>query len=721
MRTRTLFTTLILLCSLTLIAQQRREITLPEVTSGAFAARGAGNGFRSLPDGKHYTLISDDYQRIVKYEYATGRAVDTLFDIANARECDLQAIWDYDIAPSGHHILIYTDLKPIYRRSYTMRATHYDVRRNLCEPLTEGDIMIPTFSPDGRMVAFVRDNNIFIKKFDFNSEVQVTTDGKRNEVINGSTDWVYEEEFSTTRLMEWSPQSDFLAFVRSDESQVKAYSMPIYGDGLYPTDYVYKYPKVGEQNSTVSLHLYNLELKRIDRVELPLDADGYIPRIVFTGWGSDLAAVTLNRLQNDLKVYRINPKSRTPRLTLREQDPRYINNEFINSMRFVPDGIVMLSERDGSTQLYKYGTNGALQQRLTQGDWDIISFYGCDNDGNVYYQAADETPTQRRVLKTTPRGKTTVLAGEAGINRASFTQDYSYFINSYSNAKTPTITTIRTTKEGKVIRTLEDNAQLVAKLKGYDYNDKEFFTIEVAPGRTLHGWMIRPPHFDASKRYPTVMHQYSGPDSQEVLDQFYIGWEYALAQAGYVVVCVDGRGTGGRGTEWRKCTYRELGLRESSDQIAAAEALPKQFSYIDGERIAIFGWSFGGYNTLMSLCRGKVFRAGVAVAPVTDWRFYDTVYTERFMATPQVNNKGYEASSVLSIAHNLHGDLLVIHGTADDNVHLQNTMRLATELVKADIPFEMATYTDKDHSIYGGNNRLHLYSRIIEFLDRKLK
>ncbi len=721
MRTRTLFTTLILLCSLTLVAQQRREITLPEVTSGAFAARGAGNGFRSLPDGKHYTLISDDYQRIVKYEYATGRAVDTLFDIATARECDLQAIWDYDIAPSGHHILIYTDIKPIYRRSYTMRATHYDVRRNLCEPLTEGDIMIPTFSPDGRMVAFVRDNNIYIKKFDFNSEAQVTTDGKRNEVINGTTDWVYEEEFSTTRLMEWSPQSDFLAFVRSDESHVKAYSMPIYGDGLYPTDYVYKYPKVGEENSTVSLHLYNLELKRTDRVELPLDADGYIPRIVFTGWGSDLAAVTLNRLQNDLKVYRINPKSRTPRLTLREQDPRYINNEFINSMRFVPDGIVMLSERDGSTQLYKYGTNGALQKCLTQGNWDIISFYGCDSEGNVYYQAADETPTQRRVLKTTPRGKTTVLAGEAGINRASFTQDYSYFINSYSNAKTPTITTIRTTKEGKVIRTLEDNAQLVAKLKGYDYNDKEFFTIEVAPGRTLHGWMIRPPHFDASKRYPTVMHQYSGPDSQEVLDQFYIGWEYALAQAGYVVVCVDGRGTGGRGTEWRKCTYRELGLRESSDQIAAAEALPKQFSYIDGERIAIFGWSFGGYNTLMSLCRGKVFRAGVAVAPVTDWRFYDTVYTERFMATPQVNNKGYEASSVLSIAHNLHGDLLVIHGTADDNVHLQNTMRLATELVKADIPFEMATYTDKDHSIYGGNNRQHLYSRIIEFLDRKLK
>lgn len=721
MRTRTLFTTLILLCSLTLMAQQQREITLPEVTSGAFAARGAGNGFRSLPDGKHYTLISDDYQRIVKYEYATGRAVDTLFDIATARECDLQSIWDYDIAPTGHHILIYTDLKPIYRRSYTMRATHYDVRRNLCEPLTEGDIMIPTFSPDGRMVAFVRDNNIFIKKFDFNSEVQVTTDGKRNEVINGSTDWVYEEEFSTTRLMEWSPQSDFLAFVRSDESQVKAYSMPIYGDGLYPTDYVYKYPKVGEQNSTVSLHLYNLELKRIDRVELPLDADGYIPRIVFTGWGSDLAAVTLNRLQNDLKVYRINPKSRTPRLTIREQDPRYINNEFINSMRFVPDGIVMLSERDGSTQLYKYGTNGALQQRLTQGDWDIISFYGCDSDGNVYYQAADETPTQRRVLKTTPRGKTTVLAGEAGINRASFTQDYSYFINSYSNAKTPSVTTIRTARDGKVLRTLEDNAQLVAKLKGYDYNDKEFFTIEVAPGRTLHGWMIRPPHFDASKRYPTVMHQYSGPDSQEVLDQFYIGWEYALAQAGYVVVCVDGRGTGGRGTEWRKCTYRELGLRESSDQIAAAEALPKQFSYIDGDRIAIFGWSYGGYNALMSLCRGKAFRAGVAVAPVTDWRFYDTVYTERFMATPQVNNKGYEASSVLSIAHNLHGDLLVIHGTADDNVHLQNTMRLATELVKADIPFEMATYTDKDHSIYGGNNRLHLYSRIIEFLDRKLK
>lgn len=720
MRTHLFFISVALLYSISVVGQHR-EITLPEVTSGQFYARGAGNGFRSLPDGKHYTLISDDYQRIVKYEYASGQPVDTLFDIATARECNLHAIWDYEIAPSGYHLLIYTDLKPIYRRSYTLHATHYDVRRNLCEPLTEGEIMVPTFSPDGRMVAFVRDNNIFIKKFDFDSEVQVTTDGKYNEVINGTTDWVYEEEFGTTHLMEWSPKSDFLAFVRSDESNVMAYSMPIYGETLYPTEYVYKYPKAGEKNSIVSLHLYNLDLKRIDRVALPLDSDGYIPRIAFTGWGSDLAAITLNRLQNDLKVYRINPKSRTPHLTLREQDPRYINNEFINSMCFVPDGIVMLSERDGYTQLYKYGTSGALKQCLTKGAWDITAFYGCDNVGNVYYQAADEIPIRRRILKTTPQGKTIVLAGEAGINKASFTQDFSYFINNYSNAKTPSITTIRKGQDGRTLRTLEDNAPLVSKLKEYDYNDKEFFTLEIAPGRTLHGWIILPPHFDATMRYPTVMHQYSGPDSQEVLDQFYIGWEYALAQAGYIVVCVDGRGTGGRGSNWRKCTYRELGLRESSDQIAAAEELPKQFRYIDGNRIAIFGWSYGGYNTLMSLCRGKTFRAGVAVAPVTDWRFYDTVYTERFMATPQVNSQGYEASSVLPIAHKMHGDLLLIHGTADDNVHLQNSMRLATELVKANIPFEMATYTDKDHSIYGGNNRLHLYRRIIEFLDRKLK
>lgn len=705
------------------LVAQKRPITLKETTGGVFAARGAGYGFRTMSDGKHYTLISPDYKRIIKYEYASGKEVETLFDVDKARDCSVQQIWDYDIAPSGHHILIFTDLKPIYRRSYTMQAVHYDVRRNRCEPLSEagGEIMIPTFSPDGRMVAFVRDNNIFIKKFDYNSEVQVTTDGKRNHIINGTTDWVYEEEFTTTKLMEWSPNSDFLAFVRSDESEVKAYSMPIYGDGLYPTEYVYKYPKVGEKNSTVTLQLYDLEVKRTEQVDLPLDSDGYIPRIAFTGWGSDLAAITLNRLQNDLKVYRINPKSRTPHLTLREQDKRYINSDFISSMQFTPDGIVMLSERDGFVQLYAYGQNGELQRRLTQGDFDITAFYGCDKAGNVYYQAADETPIRRRILKTSPKGKTTVLAGQPGVNNADFTADFSYFLNSYSNATTPTITTLRSAANGKVLRTLEDNAKLVERLKQYEYNPMEFFTIEIASGQTLNGWMIRPPHFDASKKYPVLMHQYSGPDSQEAVDRFGIGWEYALANAGYVVVCVDGRGTGARGSEWRKCTYRQLGIYESDDQNAAAKALPGKFSFVDADRIGIFGWSFGGYNTLMSLCRGNAFKVGVAVAPVTDWRFYDTVYTERFMATPQVNNNGYNLSSVLPIAKNLHGELLLIHGTADDNVHIQNSMRLATELVNANIPFEMATYTDKDHGIYGGNNRMHLYSRIIEFLDRKLK
>ena len=697
-------------------------MTIEEVNSGKFAAQPAGRGMRSMSDGLHYTMMDTQHKAILRYSFATGKLIDTLFSVDRARDCEFQKFDDYRLEPKGHHILLITDQEQIYRRSHKGNAYHYDVRRNRVEPLSEtkGKVMIPTFSPDGRMVAFVRDGNIFIKKFEFDTEVQVTNDAERNKVMNGITDWVYEEEFEMTRLLSWSEDSGYLAFVRTDETEVQEYSMPMYGTSQYPTSYTYKYPKAGTPNSRVSLHIYNVVDRSRKEVNFRDGAPYYIPRIEFVGREGQLAVFTLNRQQNHLRLFYVQNKTLLPTLILEDKSKTYVDSHNVTWSRFIPSGFIYPSERDGFRHLYHYSDKGVLLRQVTSGHYDVTNFYGADASGNLYYQAADESPMRRSIYRIDPKGKRTALHPGQGSNQAIFSDSFAYYISTFNNTTTPTVTAVYATGSLKPLRVLEDNQKLQQRLEEYRVAPKEFITLTGAEGQAMNAWIVKPHDFSPTRRYPVLMIQYSGPDSQQVLDQYGYGWEQVLASHGFIVVCVDGRGTGARGEEWRKCTYLRLGVKESADQIAAAKALGK-LPYVDAGRIGIWGWSFGGYNTLMSLCHGDgTFKVGIAVAPVTDWRFYDTIYTERFMRTPQENPDGYKASSVLEVAHNLRGKLLLIHGSADDNVHVQNAMDFAELLVQRDLPFDMALYTDKNHSIYGGKTRDHLFKKMISYLQTNL-
>lgn len=714
-----IFSILLGLLPLGLLGQNGQKTpTLDEIVGGRFYARGAGSGMRSMTDGLHYTSISQRGDALLRYSFATGQLVDTLFSCKTARECEFARFDDYEISDSGHHILIHTDQTPIYRRSTKSTVYHYDVRRNRVEPLSQqgGLIQIPTLSPDGRMVAFVRQGDIFIKKFDFDTEVRVTTDGKVNAIMNGTTDWVYEEEFSVTKLMSWSEDSECLAFVRTNERAVPEMRLTTYKNELYPSSYDYKYPKAGEDNALVSVHLYDVASRKLKTIPLKPEESYYIPRIEFIGRGGNLAIMTLNRRQDHFRMFYVNYKTMIPKLTFEERSDTYIDSEHIQSLRFTPEGFAYVSERSGYAHLYLISDRGQVLRSLTQGAWDVTDFYGVDTSGAVYYQAAEEHPAQRGVYRVDSKGRKSRLGAKNGVSQAVFSQSFDYFIGSHSTLTSPLYTAVYRTSDNKEVRLLEDNATLRARLSEYSFSPKTMTSIKIADGTVLNAWEVRPKDFDPRKKYPLVITQYSGPNSQQVLDRYGFGWEYYLASQGFVVVCVDGRGTGGRGEAWRKATYLRLGVQESADQVAAARALGER-AYIDKSRMAIWGWSFGGYNTLMSLCHGEgVFKLGIAVAPVTDWRYYDTIYTERYMRTPKENPEGYKASSVLNAAGKLKGRLLLIHGSLDDNVHPQNTMELAARLVELNKPFDMAIYTDKDHSIRGGNTSRHLYAKMAQYL-----
>ena len=705
-----------------LAQSSKQPLTLQEITKGSFYAYTAGAGMRSTSDGKYYTMIDKDHKAILRYNFQTGALVDTLFSVEKARECEFKRFDDYLLEPNGHHIVLLTERESIYRRSSKANAFHYDVRRNRVEPLstTAGKVMIPTFSPDGRMVAFVRSGNIFIKKFEFDTEVQVTSDAMPNKVMNGITDWVYEEELETIRLLSWSEDNNYLAFVRTDESEVKEYTMPIYGKSQqYPGEYTYKYPKAGTANARVSLHIYNV----IDRSRKPIDLRMplyYIPRIEFVGRDGNLAVFGLNRQQNHLTLHYVNAKTLVPKLVFEDKNKAYVDSRNIPKCQFIPQGFAYLGEQDGYRHIYIYSDKGTLLRQVTTGKYDDTNFYGVDHLGNIYYQAADESPIRRSIYRIDPKGRKTALHSAAGENRVIFSKDFAHYISFHSNVDTPTVTAVYATGNPRPLRVLQENKELQERLKKYDLPRKEFIKIPNGRGDELNAWIMRPTNFDPAKKYPVLMVQYSGPDSQEVLDRYGIDWEHILPQKDILVVCVDPRGTGARGEQWRKCTYLSLGVKEVEDQVAAAQWLGKQ-PYIDGSRIGIFGWSYGGYMTLRSLCTGNgVFKVGVAVAPVTDWSFYDTIYTERFMRTPQENPEGYKLSSALAVADKLQGKLLLIHGSADDNVHLQNSMDFSELLVQAGIPFDMAIYKDRNHSIHGGNTRNHLFERICTFLEKNL-
>ncbi|MDR1526346.1 MAG: S9 family peptidase [Dysgonamonadaceae bacterium] len=692
-------------------------LLLNDIVSGKYAAKGISE-MQALPDGEHYTILSPDRKAILKYAYSTGRLVDTLFHVDNVRETRLPSIEGYRIDSRGLRMLVWNEKEPIYRRSWQADVYDYDVRRNYLQPLsdTPGKIRIPTFSPDGRMAAFVRDHNIWIKKFDYDTESPVTKDGSFGKILNGITDWVYEEEFTQTRLLSWSADSRFLAFVRSDETETPTYSFPVFDGSLYPNFHTYKYPKAGQNNSKVACYAYNIETKDTKKMDVPLDNDGYIPAIRFTGNTDQLAVMTLNRHQNNFNMYLVNPRSTLSKLVLHDESAYYINSDWILSIAFSNDHLAYVSEKDGFAHIYLYSMTGVLEKQLTSGQWDVTALYGIHPETQtVYYQSAEESPLRRSIYKIDRKGVKTKLSTQTGVNRADFNTNFNYWVNHFSNVTTPNIISIRNEK-GKELCVLNDNANVGKQLSEVRFSPKTFFTFTNDAGDELNGWMIKPSHPDAGKRYPLLLVQYGGPDSQEVLDRYGMDWYYYLAEQGYVIAAVDGRGTGARGEAFRKCTYLKLGLLESDDQIAAARYLGTQ-SYIDSGRMAIWGWSYGGFNTLMSMSRGNgVFKAGIAIAPVTDWRYYDSVYTERFMRTPNENFTNYDLCSPIQLAHQLQGNVLLVHGTSDDNVHFQNTMDYSAALVEAGKNFDMQIYSNKNHSLTGVKTRRHLYTRIIDFL-----
>ena len=722
-----------LMCLVTLQAQ---KVTLQDVANGTYRAQSI-QGLKPMLDGEHYTQISKDHKRIVKYSFKTGKEVATIFDVATARNHKLKSFDNYIMSPDESLILIQTETKPIYRRSFTAIYYIYNVRNRTLEPLSNnGPQQVPLFSPDSHQIAFVRNNNIYLIKLLFgNSESQVTKDGEYNKVLNGIPDWVYEEEFSYNRAFDFSADSKMIAYVRFDESQVPMYSFPWY-KGMapekteyttYPGSYDYKYPKAGVVNSKVSVHSFDIKSHVTRKMELPVDSDGYVPRIKFTDDPEKLAIMTLNRHQNRFDLYMANPRSAICKVAIRDEAEQYIKEQAYSDITFYPEHIVMMSERDGYNHLYLYTIGGNLVKQITKGEFEVKDFLGWDQKANVFYYTSNEgSPLRTAVYKIDGKGKKTKLSTRTGTNNALFSKNLNYYINTYSSAQTPTLITLNNNK-GQEMVTLLDNKKLKSKTAQLNMPTKEFFSFKTSEGVELNGWMMKPANFNPSKKYPVIMHQYSGPGSQQVLDKWGIGsfgdggmFEAVMCDKGYIMVCVDGRGTGGRGAAFEKCTYLSIGVKEATDQAEAAKYL-STLPYVDGSRIGIWGWSYGGYNTLMSMSEGSgAFKAGVAIAAPTDWRFYDSVYTERFMRTPKENGDGYQASSAISRASRLKGKLLLIHGSADDNVHLQNFMEYSEALVQANIQFDTQIYTNRNHSIFGGNTRNHLMNRVANFLLQNL-
>lgn len=714
---------------------QEGKIKLQDVTNGVYWPKQI-DGVNPMNDGESYTQLSPDHKRIVRHSFKTGKEIATVFDVETARGSKkLPRIDGYIMSPDEHRILIQTETKGIYRRSYTAVYYIYDVRNNTLEPLSEGGPQqVPLFSPDGNVIAFARGNNLFLVKLLFgNAEVQVTKDGKFNEVINGLPDWVNEEEFTTNRSFDFSADSKVLAWVRYDESQVPIYSMQEF-KGLYPArsefdaypgTYDYKYPVAGQKNSEVKVMTFDIKNRVTRTLDVPLDKDGYIPRIKFTSDPTKLAVITLNRHQSQMDVYMANPLSKVCKLVLREKNEKYVRETAYTQMKFYDGYFSLLSERSGFQHLYWYNLGGQLEAQITKGNFEVTDFYGYDaRTGSFYYASTQESPLRRAVYKADKQGRVKKLSSSVGTNSAKFSKTMKYYMNVYSSAQQPPVTSL-CDNNGKTITTLIDNADLKAKVEKVA-GKKEFFQFTTSEGVQLNGWMVKPRDFDASKKYPVVMYQYSGPGSQEVTDSWNLGFygagifESYLTEQGFICACVDGRGTGARGADFEKCTYLQLGLRESQDQVETAIYLGS-LPYVDKANIGIWGWSFGGFNTLMSMSEGRpVFKAGVAVAAPSNWKYYDTVYTERYMRTPNENAAGY-AINPMERAANLSGSLLLIHGTADDNVHFRNVAEMSEALVQANKQFEMQIYTNRNHSIYGGNTRYHLLTRMCDFFKRNLK
>lgn len=706
----------LLVMAVVTVQGQQKKITLQDIWGGTFRTQGL-EVLNSMKDGQHYTVLNRDASgsRIDKFEYATQTKVATLVQ-SNALS-GIPAFGSYTFSDDERKVLLATEEEAVYRRSRLGIYFVYDFESKELTRVAPHKIQEPTLSPNGDKLAYVFENNLYVLDLQTNMLKQITKDGKRNAIINGVTDWVYEEEFAFVRAFAWNSAGNTLAYLRFDETEVPEFSMDVYGTGLYPEPYTFKYPKAGEANAKVSLHLYSLSSS--ESREVPLEDAYYIPRIKWMHHPDHLSVQTLNRHQDSLHLIQVDAVNLQTQVLVTETDQAYV--DVTDNLTFLSDDrFIWTSEKDGFNHIYLHAQNGSVLKQLTSGPWEVTEYYGYDaKNKRVYYQSTEAGSTLRDVYSISDRGKGKQrLTDREGTNQASFSADFTYFINVFQDVNTPPLYSLHTSAKGDLVQVLQDNTALLSRLEGFELSPKEFSTLQVN-GETLNMYMIKPSNFDPNKQYPLFMFQYSGPGSQQVANRWHGTndyWHQLLASEGYVIACVDGRGTGFKGRDFKKVTQKELGKFEVQDQIAAARQL-SELPYIDANRTGIWGWSYGGFMSSNCILKGNdTFEMAIAVAPVTSWRFYDTIYTERYMQTPQENPTGYDFNSPLDFADQLKGKFLLVHGSADDNVHVQNSMRLIEALVQANKDFDWAIYPDRNHGIYGGNTRLQLYTKMTRYV-----
>lgn len=679
-------------------------------------------GIRSMNNGESYTTLENN--KIKQYAYKNGKFVKDIFEFSMVKDAHSFSIDDYNFNEDETKILLSTETEPIYRHSFKAHFYLFDIKTKTLKNLSEeGPQQLMSFSPDGQKMAYVKDNNLFYIDLKTNQVVQMTTDGEKNKIINGAPDWVYEEEFSFAQAYEWSPNSQSIAFLRFDESQVPEYNMPIYNQ-LYPENYTFKYPKAGEDNSKVTVHIYNIADNKTQVLDLGKDYE-YIPRIQWTKDANILCVQRLNRLQNQLDLIFANAQTGQTKTIYSDKNDTYI--EIYDHLTFTDDGqqFIFSNETSGYNHLYLYDIEGKEIHQITKGDWEVIDFKGYNpKTKKLYYISTETSPTQRVLYEINIDGSSKKqLSEQLGVNDVEFSNGFKYYINTWSSAKNPPIVNLYT-GSGKKIRELKNNEQMFELLTKYNWSPKTFLTVKNSEGIDLNAWMIKPAKFDSTKQYPVYMVVYGGPGQQTVMDQWAYDalWHNYLAQQGYIVFSVDNRGTDGRGYQFRRATYGQMGKLEAQDQADAAKYL-QSLPFVDGTRIGIQGWSYGGY--MSTLCLEKypaIFRMAIAVAPVTNWRYYDSVYSERYLGLPKDNADGYDANSPTNpnLVKQMKGKYLLVHGSADDNVHLQNSMELSKLLIESNFDFDQFIYPNKNHGIYGGNTRLHLFNKLSQYVKTNL-
>ena len=711
--------TVILCVLISNIGIAQKKIDLPEIWNGTFRTE-VLQSVNALVNSNNYSkidVISKDHQAINLYDFTTLKKTKTVF--SNIDFPEIVSIENYVFDNKEEQILIGTNTTPIYRRSFLANYYLFNPNSNNVVKIADHPIMEPLFSPDGTKIAYAYLNNLFIYDINSKTTTQITTDGKKNHIINGVSDWVYEEEFSVVRMFDWNTSGTQLAYVKFDETDVPEYSMDIYGTGLYPTQDKFKYPKAGEKNAEVSLYIYSTTTKQTNKINLDEFSDFYIPRIKWTNDSNLLSVQVINRHQNDLKLFFVNGNTFNKKLIVNETDNAYVD---VHTLNFLDNNdFIWLSERDGNNHLYHYNKDGKLVNQITKGNWEVTDYYGFDKKNKkLFFQSVERGPIYRDIYSIDLNGKNKkLLSSNKGTNNAVFSPNFDVYIQTYSTTTQAPKYYLTDAKSGKVKQTILNNNKLHEKLKEYQLPTKEFIQIPTVDGIMLNAWIMKPANFDTSKKYPVLMYQYSGPGSQQVADKWFDSndyWHAMLTEKGYIVVTVDGRGTGFRGADFKKVTQYELGKYEVEDQIEAAKYLANQ-PYIDANRIGIWGWSYGGFMSTNAILKGNnVFKVAIAVAPVINWRMYDSIYTERYMKTPQENPSGYDNNSPFFFADQLKGRYLLIHGSADDNVHVQNAMAMIETLVQHNKDFDWLIYPDKNHGIYGGNTRLQLYTKMTNFI-----